>query len=634
MVLLKNNAKKGEDFMIKKITALFTTAALVLMLAVGCGKKEKNVSIQVEDEYPWLNNAVEDTSDLPNWEGSELKLRYWTATGTSASAIVNMANDVVIPEIKRVTGITFDDTEMIDNAGQSFDVKLNMLMATGDYPDIVLNGDTSKLVEADLVYDLTDYIQKYAPTIWEKFSEKTWKSIDVTGNTDRIYGIPYGQGGNYWLNIEDFDYLKVGLGGTESRGFVYVRDDILKKLYPNAKTQDEIEELYLKNGEFSEDEIFDVTLKSFDDFVILLKGIKELNIKENGRPVLPTYGYSGSDNWDLLQKLCCWFEGRGDRNQYYTYWDRKSQKVELALKQDFFKNTLKKLNTLINEDLISKESLIETSDSFTEKLNNGLYAVTYGSKVPTDETLKKAGKNFRYRKVYIDIPFNKERFVPVKAATGGINTISVFKKTVSEDELIQILRWCDYMVSDTGAKLISWGPRSSGLWEEKDGKRVFINKAVERYVVYNEDNDEGKSYNLMNTTAGIAPSNHPCIFSFGWSNIGNTHPTYVYDKALDPADANKYFSSLNLNLEDMKETEMANITMFANTVELAKKAWGNRPEIESCILSVLASSEKNFEKNYKTLLSKLELNGWTQEMVDACDAYFKTYNSEYMKNLK
>lgn len=58
--------------MIKKIMALFTSAALIVMLAAGCEKKETSVSIQVEDEYPWLNNAVEDTSDLPDWkEASE-----------------------------------------------------------------------------------------------------------------------------------------------------------------------------------------------------------------------------------------------------------------------------------------------------------------------------------------------------------------------------------------------------------------------------------------------------------------------------------------------------------------------------------------------------------------------------------
>jgi hypothetical protein len=128
------------------------------------------------------------------------------------------------------------------------------------------------------------------------------------------------------------------MGDTQpTNGFVYIRDDVLKMLYPDARAQSDLEDLYMKNGGFTEEEIFDIPIKSNEDFVKLLYDIKALNLTDGNQKIFPTFAFAGGDN--------------------------STKRVELALKQNFFKENLKLWNQLVADDVASQESLAQPSDA-------------------------------------------------------------------------------------------------------------------------------------------------------------------------------------------------------------------------------------------------------------------------------
>lgn len=112
------------------------------------------------------------------------------------------------------------------------------------------------------------------------------------------------------------------------------------------------------------------------------------------------------DYWSLLDCLGgVWgWNPNGMQNpdcNYYTYWNKKDQKVDYMYKNPIFKSALQELNKLVRDGVVPQQSLIDNNQNFSTKLNNGLYAVTYAWLVPDESALKKAGKTFRYRKVYL-----------------------------------------------------------------------------------------------------------------------------------------------------------------------------------------------------------------------------------------
>ena len=49
----------------------------------------------------------------------------------------------------------------------------------------------------------------------------------------------------------------------------------------------------------------------------------------------------------------------------------------------------------------------------------------------------------------------------------------IFKNSVKEEDIAQIMRYYDFFTTKAGLRLVSWGPKSAGLFDETDGKRII-----------------------------------------------------------------------------------------------------------------------------------------------------------------
>ncbi|WP_168120377.1 hypothetical protein [Paenibacillus sp. HB172176] len=642
----------------KGIWNVLLVVSLVLVLFTGCTKNNNAENVNADDPqgtqqttkqpetdsttpdgFSPIPEDVQDSSELPDWTGKTLSLKVWFdhGTGGTYAGARKYKDDVVTKEIERVTGVHIDLEHSYDNGGNTTGaVKLGMIAATNDWPDLIINGNEMKtLVENDKIYDLTDLIPQYMPNVMNKIPQSldsVWSKpyISMDG---KAYAVPAGIYNNALpVLYPDIDASKYPQ--PSPYGNIWVRDDVLKMLYPDAKSQQEIQDLYVTNGKFTEDDILDVPIQSEEDFIQFLYNVQELHLKEGNQEIAPIYTFSGQDNWSLMTGLFTMLNGSyssGGNNNYFTYWDKQTKQVEWMFKQPEFKDLVKEMNVLLRDGVASKEAMVDPYNVFQQKLNNGLYAVSYIQ--PDNTALEKAGKAYRYRKVYLDIPFNKDRFILPTAFPDTGTRIQIVKGSVSEEDLPQVLRWIDFLESDAGEKLWYWGPKSAGLFTEQDGMRVYKDKALEDQMVYLKPGTAAQQYGLeIGDKSNDDRSKSDFITFMGQ---GRFDPINWYpDKQLSAKDADTYFDMSRTGIYPTDDTTAPKIYSYVTQVPEADEAWKKRADFENALTKTLvAKDDAEFEKLWNDFLSTAEKDGYTDGLKDKIDAAFRETNAQYMDNI-
>lgn len=647
----------------------FLALAIAMVLLVGtvaaCGSKVETTETPAPSDTPAVEemmyydmlDTVQDSSDLPDWTGEQLTLTAWYAHGTGDAQRNLSENDVVTPEITRVTGVTIDPDTSFDNGGNTIDVKLGMLNAGNDWPDIALVSESGltnlqDLIEAGKVYDLTPYLEEYAPHLMQRMPFDLFPEVEkmasIYGEDGQLYGFPL-QLGNPDRSIPmlnpDFNNPTAQVG-ADGGPIIYIRDDILKMLYPEAKTEDEIEAMYEQSGKFSEEEIYDVPVKTTEDVIQLFYDIKNLidenNLTENGKPIQVSYAYAGNNsNWWLDAGLFNAVYRIPTQNNYYTVYDKEAQSMEYMWQSDVFKEGMQQFNQFVRDGVMDPNSLIENETTHNENLNNGQYVITYLT--PPDETiLKEAGKTFRYRPLYIDSPVQTDKYImplsPVKCGQVAI----IFKDSVSEEDLPQIIRYLDYMVSEVGEKMYTWGPRSAGLFEEaSDGTRTFTDKDLEACMVYKTDNGKFTYYNLTNTWIQVTGNGYgnawPYYPTYMWGG-SDVAPYYSYTRERTAADGKAMFDPGNL--PGMSYNELGVTVMKDHQIwsyfgtESVDHFWESQGAFEKALTKTLAAKdEAQFEQLWKEFQDLAVSYGATPEMLAEIDTAFKEANAAYMDEI-
>lgn len=647
---------------------LTTAAALLMSLAAGCTNggnggegttaptNATNENVSEEKAYYDMYDAVTDSSELPDWTGKQLKLKIWYAHGTGDAKRPVPTEDIVSPEIKRVTGIEIDKDGSFDNGGQAIDVKLGMINAASDWPELAFvtdsgMGSLKDMFAAGKAYDLTEAIEKYAPNLQKRLSFETFPYVKrFSTNNDQdgsIYSFPTQMGDpDRSLKIMDPSFVTPNaLEGTDQ--FIWVRDDLLKKLYPEAKTQDEIDALFVeKGGKFSREDIYDVPLKTTEDFTKLLYDmhnlIKTENITENGKPVEVSYAFGGQDNWGTLAVLANLYGRMPKGSNYFTYFDKETQQIEFMFQQPFFKNIVQDFNKLVRDKVMDPNSLVENNAMHLEKINNGQYAVAYLYDQPDENVMKAAGKSYRYRKVFLDSPVNTAKFISPMAGVKNNIGVVIFKDSVKEEDLPQVVRFLDYMVSEIGEKMYTWGPKSAGLFDEVDGKRVFKDKELEDAMVYNKDNGKSLHYNLANTrlaSTNVYGSGWPYYPTYMWGG-SNVSPFYSYERVLSPSEARNFFDPGNLPNNSYSDLGIPinndmQIWNFFGVVPESDQFWKGRDAFEKALTKTLAArDDAHFEELWKQFSEIAEKNGGNEDLRKKIDDYFKQANKDQLDALK
>ena len=291
----------------KKIFALI----LALVCAVGSltGCKEKAVSVNDID--------ADGKYILPE---ENLDLTIWVTQGTDYTPVTPVENSVVVKWLNDKTNVTIKS--IYGNDGGQWDPKLSKLIAGDNLPDIVYcaagqgPAHFKRLKELGKLHTLTeDMLKTYAPNVWERIPEHIWEKIsDEDGN---ILGIPY-----YINPREDKPYSTYTDDDKDSIEYIrntklaartdvtfdsmqtfWIRDDILKDIYPETMTSKECEALAKEKQGPVGDELLDIPIFSTEEYIDFMYKIKEKNYKTDNGKTVYAFGYTGGDNWPALTWL-------------------------------------------------------------------------------------------------------------------------------------------------------------------------------------------------------------------------------------------------------------------------------------------------------------------------------------------
>jgi hypothetical protein len=591
---------------------------------------------------------VDVIDDLPDWTGEQLDLTVWYGSGTNNPSIGKTKNnDKFQAELKRVSGISLSEKTSFDNGGESCDAKIAKIVSTKSWPHIGVGVEANvytMLLEEDKIYDLTEYIPKYMPNYmnYVNSSKEIQREIDRYKHNGKICG---------WFGLSKFSYRYLDpefsnekyediLPPLESRTWFWIRDDILKTLHPEAHTVKELQNIYLENGDFTNEQITDFTIKSRDEFRQLLEDIDSLNLVENGRKVWPFYISEGTDNWSLLAEFDGLAEaGNNSGVNYFAYFDAGKKKIVNPAKEEWFKELVKFYNELYRDGLASEEAFIDTKAAFEQKKNNGEYAILYGLATPPPaEVLAAGGKNYGYRKVFIDIPVNHDRFLEVDASRLLSDyQLIFFKDKVNETQLEQILRFLDFFYTDAGMKYAMYGPEKSGLYKENDdGTIEYTDNAFRDAMIYAGDDQILVDYGY---------TSFPVITQFiggSTSYFNKYNPRLMYSGKEENTEriASNYVNEFKISKVKPKPSyplAAQGWTVYSYTGKVAgvKSMWDARQVIEDALKSVLASkSEEEFEKSYASFVAIEERNGYDDACFEEFNKVYNELNSEYMEGIR
>lgn len=647
--------KRLLSIMIATVTAVSTMFAFA-----SCNKEGGRTGDAISADYEWAKEEnyngtdIPDSSEFADYTGKNIRsLVAWNTTQTGNFKTYNSSNDVVSPEIKRITGVSIDNKNSFDNKGSTAEVRYNQLLTMNRIPDIAYG---SGWLDPEDVWDLTDLIDEYCPTIKARMPSFVWSNENVNGGQPgKVFAIPYGLGNVNITSVDPladpekcvmFQFLE------ESKPYVLVREDILKDAYPEALTTADIDRIYAEEGKFTEEQLFDINITSAKQFreeflpkiqkAIDDGGSKyEITPGRRVRTMLVTAG-SDHDTWDFLGKLVPGLLGSGynSNNTNFSYWDASTQKIESMLYQDFYKNEVYEWAKMIEEGtIVSKTGMTTNHSTLASELNSGYYAIGYlSSSNPAGNMCTwKDGTKIPYRKVYLNIPFDFEKFIYCGTGEANVDSVKFFKSEVSESELPQLLRWLDFQCSRTADKLFAWGPETAGLFDEdENGVRTYKDEELVQQMVFSTAimGEKVQRYNLSNGTVKSAAP----VFPFYYQAGSMYHPKATYDLSSLKGLAASYYTSATV-CKDMNEKfvglkQYPTIHKWTNVhLDGVEAVWNKRDNIEDDLkqLLIAGASKNSFDKAWENMQTTLKQSGWTKSYFNGkFTNAFLTINKDYL----
>lgn len=556
--------------------------------------------------------------------GKTLELTVWNTQGTDYTA-KTLKKNVVEDWLVEKTNVKIKN--IYGNDGGQWDPKLTKLIATGNLPDIVVcqagQGAThfAKMDSMKIITPLTEeMIKKYAPNVWKRTPEKYWDR--VKSSDGRILGIPYESQEITKellpdMSDEEIDYiLRTKTASVNdiygAAGSLFIRDDILKMMVPEAKDYDELVALLDEKQEAIGEYMLDIPIYSTQDYIDFMYKIKELGLKENGKTVY-AFGYSGGDLWESLTYLGG--EMYGYKTHAYTgTWNFETKSVEIPIVKDIVKQAAKTQNQMLADRVIDPESLAQTLSQFEQKVLGGQYAICaaqmLGDITSVNKQLEDAGKGYRF------IPF----WTQVPAANGYeahkeenlFNASLCFTNKLSEEQLIKALQWIDVQYTDEFEEIKFWGPEEAGLYKEnEDGTRTFTDERFTKYFIEND-----KTALTPEETMGLQG---PTEQGYQIGGLFGVRPTYIvaaskwspeimtkYEKYTASCSSGFKFPHTSEHVQNVKLSPPASpwAAEFTEIPEVVEY-WAARGQWEDFFKTTLASDVEDFDKNWQEATDKL-----------------------------
>jgi putative aldouronate transport system substrate-binding protein len=399
--------------------------ALLLVLA-ACGGRNNTTQPS--------NNSKGDQTPVPV-ETDELE--PITITFFDKNYGNPFTNDVA-KEITRITGV---NVEIIPQTG-NVEEKLNLMLAGGDYPDVILMDRSSTLVNkyiaAGAVIPLNELIDQYGADIKEMYGD--------TLNRSRSF-----DGKNYYLSNW------YGPDTDPMYGFL-LRKDWLNELAPDKA-----------EGEVS---------FTGSEFIQLLRDFKDRYPEVDGNKTIPI-----TMNGENMTQILGAFKGMFGVKTYYETADG----LQFDVFDPKYKDMLLYMNTLHNEKLLDTNWAVMKEQIWEQQLSTGNVFATPAAYWDTGNVNNAIKDEANPDKAFYAYKVVADGLDPAATTYSprnmlGWDAIMITKKNQYPERTMQFF---NFLSSEEGQYLMQWGVE--GLhWEMVDGKHtpkpiVFEQLASEGY---------------------------------------------------------------------------------------------------------------------------------------------------------
>ena len=418
-------------------------------------------------------------SGLALSEGSgvkEFSIFDIVAWGLDGAALYNsedkIVEDVVKDAIADATGVKF--TKVYNNGGLPTLERLSQMYVADELPDVLTGWGTDfiefaqMLIEDDILWTFTDEeLAALAPNFYAAATSVSYDMLKGAFETDVIPGLIH----DWWGVTPGIaklypEFAEASMRYGNIRSYWYFRDDILKEFFPDALTFEELDAKAQENGTLTFNDFVVPGLETYDDLKAYLYAVKD-----TFPDVTPIYGLST----DATLRTFYGFNIFADYDPIHM--EIVTGPVD---RKDEFNVVAKELNTMFHDGIFDLNYEIDKEEQTREKHANGIFAVA-GPDYSIEDLnawMLQAGKDFRYVPVLIDYDKHidlKNNYCQFQG--GGISyTFFINKKTVNEEDLIKLMAYFDFFATPEGRDLVIWGPEGTGLWEEVDGVRTWVDE--------------------------------------------------------------------------------------------------------------------------------------------------------------
>lgn len=358
----------------------------------------------------------------------------FTMFSSDSNPSYNNFEDPVAKEITRITGVKLKvDYPLGGDANQ----KLTLMLASGDYPDLIFLKGAQQFVDAKALVDLTPYINKYGKNV-KKLYGPFLKRLRYSPQDQSIYYL-----GCFGVNGEQWDI----------NGF-------------------ELQHAAVKEAGFPK-------LKTVKDYEKVIQAYVEKHPTIDGQP---TIGLSLlADDWRIIISVTnpAWqATGASDDGEWYI--DPKTYKAVLHYSRPQEKEYFRWLNHMNDTGLLDPESFVQKADQYAAKIASGrvvgLIDAWWAIK-GSEESLKQASK---FERTYGHYPIQLDgTTISHEIQDSGYTSnwgISITKKC---KDPVAAFKFLDWMASDEAQILRSWGVKGVH-YTVVNGKRVVSKEEMDK----------------------------------------------------------------------------------------------------------------------------------------------------------
>ncbi|AIQ47397.1 ABC transporter substrate-binding protein [Paenibacillus sp. FSL R7-0273] len=537
----------------------FVTAGMALVLAAALGgcSGNSNDSSGSNTAEPGNSAGSEDTSPVT--------YKYFSFGAPKKQVLAS--ETTIGKELQTQTGVDWNIEYLVGDG----DTKAGVMIASGDYPDIIdSSNQMAKLMDAGAFIPLDDLIDKYGPNIKRVYGPYFDKFRQEDG---KIYFFPYDANIGY-VSEPNFQ-----------TGF-YIQRSVLKEFnYP--------------------------TIKTLDEYFDLIKQYKDKYPQVDGQDTIGFATFAGEQgSFFTLQNPANHLAGYP--NDGSTIVDMETHEAKLVGGSDYQKRWIKKLNEANGQGLVDPESFTMNRDQYLAKLTSGrvLGYFSYSWQVgDATNNLKKAGNDDK-RYVALPIVFDKEIKDQYIDPPGFVNNYGV-GITVNAKDPERIIKYFDNLLKEENQILVQWGVKDQSYTVDENGRFTYANDEQRQM---HEDPEKSTKFgfdyfnyswprygnnSVLEDGNAYGPGNQPEVASYGYTEgdkeLLAKYGVQTFSELFSAPDARPWSPAWSIALEQGSPEQM----FITKADDLQRKY------LPTMILDNTANFDKNWDE-YMGQFNKLD----------------------------